>query len=473
MNAQSDFDIAAIDNPEAEQALLGAIMLHNDAVTVVRSMLKPEHFSEPLHQRAYAVIVEMVDKGDHATPITVRPFLGAKDDKIGDITLAQYLARLVSEGTGAYSVKGQAKAVLESWQRRMIVAECRDMIKRACEASPSDEPGSMAASLGDRIVDIVNAGVDAKKSRQYGDLLHAAMETVQARRNDDSGLIRWFLPEVNAVVGAVRPGNLVGLMSDSGGGKTSFSASQCRFAAEAGIPTAFFSIEVTEDEAALQMAAQRIGVSMGEIDEWDLRRGKMEALVDEQASGAHLPLVIEGFAEANIAEIRNRILILKKRMGLRFVMIDHAKMIDLPGRGNDLFAERVNKLYRELKSIAKATGVAIVILIQRNDDWKRRASPKPVPSDAYGGGSVKQNLDVFFSLYRPEPLFRDMYSVEGSSKGRDELADKIERCKGLAWIINHKRRRGEPMKSERVRFEAELTLFKSDAPDVDLPAELF
>lgn len=473
MNASTAFDIAAIDNPEAEAALLGALMLNNDALTVVRAMLKPAYFGEPIHRDLYAVIVEMIDRGDHATALTVRPYLGPSDQQIGEITLAQYLARLIAESAGVYSIKGQAKAVLEAYQRRAIVAECQDTARRACNARVGDDPAAIVAELGDRIVEIVNAGTDAKKSRQYGDLLHAAMQAVQQRRNDATGLIRWFLPEVNDVVGPIRPGNLIGLMSDSGGGKTSFSASQCRFSAEEGVPTAFFSIEITEDEAALQMAAQRIGVSMGEIDSFDLMREKFEALADEQTTSETLPLVIEGFADANIAEIRTRILMLKKRMGLQLVMIDHAKMIDLPGRGNDIFAERVTKLYRELKAVAKATGVAIVILIQRNDGWKARDNPKPVPGDAYGGGGVKQGLDVFFSIYRPEPLYMDMLAIETNGKKRERYAKVLEDTRGFAWIINHKRRRGEPMKAVRVRFDAEFTLFRSDRTDGDLPPELF
>ena len=142
----------------------------------------------------------------------------------------------------------------------------------------------------------------------------------------------------------------------------------------------------------------------------------------------------------------------------------------LPGKSGDIFAERINALYRGLKAIAKSLNVAMVILIQRNDEWKARyksgGSLRPMMGDAYGGGSVKQNLDVWFSLYRPEPLYKELIHQERRTEKRDELIQKYEQSKGKAWLINHKRRRGEPGTSQEIRFEAEFTRFLSSAADM-------
>jgi replicative DNA helicase len=160
-------------------------------------------------------------------------------------------------------------------------------------------------------------------------------------------------------------------------------------------------------------------------------------------------------------------------------------MIALPNP-KDMFAERVNALYRGLKGLAKTLNVAIVILIQRNDDWKKRwqssgahTAFRPVMGDAYGGGSIKQLLDVWFSLYRPEPLFRELIPTmpperlsqaqieSGALTKKQVMIQKMEESRGKAAIINHKRRRGEPGRSPQIGFDAEFTLFKSlmeDAP---------
>ena len=129
------------------------------------------------------------------------------------------------------------------------------------------------------------------------------------------------------------------------------------------------------------------------------------------------------------------------------------------------------------KALAKALNVAIVILIQRNDDWKKRwqagGNFRPVMGDAYGGGSIKQSLDVWFSIYRPEPLYRELIPTmaperisqrdrENGVKTKKEIAvGKMLESEGKAAIINHKRRRGEPGQSPQIAFDAEFTVFRS------------
>ena len=130
-----------------------------------------------------------------------------------------------------------------------------------------------------------------------------------------------------------------------------------------------------------------------------------------------------------------------------------------------MFAGRVNDLYRGLKRIAKEVGIAIIILIQRNDNWKKRPTPKPMEGDAYGGGGVKQNLDVWFSLYRPEVFEDHMKQRAAEMRNQDEktkLLVEIEDQRGKAWFINHKRRRGAPNKSKSVSFKAQTVTFKSN-----------
>src|SRR5690606_21348014 len=114
----------------------------------------------------------------------------------------------------------------------------------------------------------------------------------------------------------------------------------------------------------------------------------------------------------------------------------------------------------------------------RNDDWKQRFRAggymKPVMGDAYGGGSIKQSLDVWFSLYRPEPLYRELIPTlpperkrEGEKTRKEDLIEKMESSRGKAWIINHKRRRGEPGRSPVIAFDADYTLFRSISAQVD------
>src|SRR5690606_24203759 len=115
----------------------------------------------------------------------------------------------------------------------------------------------------------------------YGVLLPNAVDKAAKAGSDASSRIPWFLPEITTALGDIRRGNLIGLMSDSGGGKTSFSLQQCRYAASLGFKSAFFSIEVTDEEAALQAAAQQSHISLGRIDAFTLNTKEKDQLEKE------------------------------------------------------------------------------------------------------------------------------------------------------------------------------------------------
>ncbi len=233
-----------------------------------------------------------------------------------------------------------------------------------------------------------------------------------------------------------------------------------------------FSIEVTAEEAALQIASQRMSIEMDRLDILDLSPKEQEMLGEELERARTIPLQIIPFGQCDLDDIKTHCMEQVRLYGTRLVIIDHAKYITLPGKANELFSERVNALYRGLKSIAKELHITIIILIQRNDGWKKRDNPRPIDGDLYGGGSVKQSMDVLVALYRPEPLLEDKLATATTPKEKERLTRALdgfvrddnsvkEGCRGKAWFINLKRRRGKPKKDETVRFNARYTRFES------------
>lgn len=340
-----------------------------------------------------------------------------------------------------------------------------DVSQRAIALPVDQSPLKLIADLSDELTRISIEGDERAGAAKYGVLLPKALDRVAKASLGQRAFVPWFLPEIEDVAGKIRHGNLIGFMSDSGGGKTSFSLQQCRHAALAGFKTAFFSIEITDEEAALQSAAQASRISLNRLDDFTIDTREKERIEREVMESVNLPFDIVSFSDCNLTDIRIKAEAMKKSRGLDLIVIDHAKMINLPGRPSEMFAERVNALYRGLKDIAKLLDIAIVILIQRNEEWKSRwkngGSIRPIIGDAYGGGGVRQNLDVWISLFRPEPLYKELLSVENRESKRDDLVQKYDRSVGRAWLINHKRRRGEPGQSKEIIFEAEYTMFAS------------
>jgi replicative DNA helicase len=449
------------DAIEAEQALLGAILMRPDAYWSVAGFLREYHFSEEIHGQIYETAGKMIVEGRSANPVTVKSYL-PQDKKIGDLTISQYLARLTSEAVSIINAYDYGRAIIESWCRIQLIGLAGDMDTLA-RCMPVDmTPEKIIGEIANRLTKIATEGNERAGASKYGVILPDAMNKVAKASLDTSGRIPWFIEDITQKLGYMRRGNLVGLMSDSGGGKTAMSLQQCRYAASCGFKTAFFSVEISEEEAALQAAAQQAQVPLSRLDSYTLNSKEESGMEAEMIKSVDLPFYIVGFGECSLSDIRVKAESMVKSLGIDLIVIDHAKMITLPNP-KDIFSERVNALYRGLKALAKSLNVAIVILIQRNDEWKARwrsgGSIRPMMGDAYGGGSIKQNLDVWFSLYRPEPLYKELIPQVHGEEKRGDLLRRYEDSRGKAWIINHKRRRGEPGQSAEIRFEAEYTMF--------------
>lgn len=459
------------DALEAEKALMGAILVNNDAYWRVAGFLNPQHFSSEFLGNVYKTVGTMIAEGRSANPITVKQYIDA-DLMIGDQTAFAFIVSLFADAVNVINAYDYGRAIIEAWSRCQLVSAAKDLEELARYMPVNMTPEKIIAETADRLTRIAQEGNERAGSLKYGVLLPKAIDRAAKASTDMTALIPWFLPEITQVAGDIRRGNLIGFMSDSGGGKTSFSLQQCRHAAIAGFRSAFFSIEITDEEAALQAAAQASRISLGRLDAFTLNTREKENIEAEMLKSMNMPFEIVPFAECTLSDIRIKIEGMKKSVGLDLVIIDHAKMINLPGKPNEMFAERINGLYRGLKAIAKSLDVAIVILIQRNEEWKARmktgGSPRPMIGDAYGGSGVRQSLDVWFSLYRPEPILKEAIPNERSNEKRDELARKYEDSKGRAWLINHKRRRGEPSQQREIKFEAEYTVFSSS--EAEMPA---
>lgn len=468
------------DALEAEQALLGALLQQNEAYWRVAGFLQPHHFDEPFHATLYETIGTMIAEGRSVTPITVKPYLPT-DKKVGDMPLFNYVVHLAADAVNTINTYDYGRAIMEMWSRHQLVSIGETMSALARNMPIDSSPEKIIGMAAGELTRVAVEGNERAAAVRYGVILPNAVDKAAKSAGDASARIPWFLPEIGEALGDMRRGNLIGLMSDSGGGKTSFSLQQCRFAAARGYRSAFFSIEITDEEAALQAAAQEIEVSLGRIDNYTLQTKEESDLEAEMIGSKDLPFYIVGFGECTLSDIKIKAEAMVKSQGLDLIMIDHAKMITLPNP-KDMFAERINALYRGLKALAKTLNVAIVILIQRNDDWKQRFRSggllRPVMGDAYGGGSIKQSLDVWFSLYRPEPLYRELIPTmpperarEGETSKKQDMINKLEQSRGKAWVINHKRRRGEPGKSPVIKFNAEFTRFESERQQE--PAGLF
>ena len=214
----------APQNIEAEQALLGAILVNNDAFYRVSDFLKPEHFHEPLHRRIFEVSGEMVRMGKSANPVTLKTFL-PEVEKIGDMTVAQYLARLAAEAVTIINAEDYGRAIYDLATRRALITVGEDMVNIAFDAPVDMSPREQIEDAERRLFELAETGRYDGGFESFTDAVKTAVDMANAAYMRDGHLsgIATGMRDLDARMGGLQPSDLVIIAGRPGMGKTSLA----------------------------------------------------------------------------------------------------------------------------------------------------------------------------------------------------------------------------------------------------------
>lgn len=447
-------------NPEAESALLGAILINNDAFARVAPFLEAEHFFEPVHGRIYAFMASLIQQGRVASPVTMKTFLPA-DMAIGDFTPLEYLAHLCADATTIANAEDYGRVVRDMAAKRALIEVAEDVLNLAY-----DGPVEMTASkILDDTEDRLGALREGHKLSAMMSLRAHVESSVSAisdaYRNHAPPGWNWPIPEMEQVVdGPLEQGNLYGLLGASGDGKTSATAQTLWNLAEKGVPALFLSGEQTVRRCLWQMHAQRLGISASNIRTGKITEGEFTRIMDDGQKLGKMPLMIEQWSDMKVGALGMRIRAFVKRYGPGVFAVDHVKKIT-PDHPNDILAQQVFQVYEGLKNVAMQTGCAGLILMQRNSEFLNRPVARPVRRDVYGGEGGLQNLDGCLAAFRPEVWLREKMNLVEKQSEQDSIAIRLEAAAGRAEFYSLKTRYGEMGREKVARFEAPYTRFVS------------
>lgn len=477
------------NNVEAEQGLLGACLVNNDAFHLVAPFLMPEHFFEPLHRDTFATISEMISRGKIANPITVKSFM-PEHDKVGDITVGLYLARLASEATTIINAADFGRLIYDLALRRSLIRIGEEMVNVAFDAPLDAEPETQMADVEERISALRMATPTADGNT---DDVSASMDFLMASMSSPkkaaAASIPVPLPEIGDILQepGLTPGNLYGLLGASGEGKTSLMLQFATAACEAGHPVLILSFDQSKDQVLRQMWSQASGISVGQMMRNDpgrterLRAGDWKLLCDARDRMRSFELGIHRLSNMRVSGVtataKRWVNATRKRfdkkglmMPAPLVIVDHVSAVTPEDRRADsgTIASSIN---RPCKAIAEELGVAWLSLNQRNGQGNGRDVPRPIASDLYGGEASRMDYDAILYLYRPE-RWRDMaLRTAKDGKQEEEVRNRFMLRKtwkdagidpeGKAELGAIKVRYGDANISEFVEFEGRYTRYAS------------
>jgi replicative DNA helicase len=463
-------------NFEAEQALLGAILLNNRAIDRVSEFLQPEHFAEPLHGRIYAACRALALKNQIASPITLKSWLGHDPDLIehgGDA----YLARLAGAAATIINALDYGRLVYDLHLRRALIALGEEMVNEAFEPEAGEAARGQIEAAEARLFDLATAGQTEGGFRTFGDTLTKAVEQALAAHKREGKLsgVTTGLIDLDKKLGGLHRSDLVILAGRPSMGKTSLATNIAFNAAHAfqeetteagvkktveGARVAFFSLEMSAEQLATRIIAERAEIASHKVRQGELSQVEFERLVATSQELDKLPLFVDDTPALSVSAVRTRARRLARTHGLDLIVIDYLQLL-APGAGKrpENRVQEISDITRSLKALAKDLDVPVLALSQLSRAVEQREDKRPQLSDLRESGSIEQDSDVVMFIFREEYYLERLKPEDGTPE-MEKWKEDMDRVHNVAEVIIGKQRHG-PVGTVRLRFEGQFTKFSN------------
>jgi replicative DNA helicase len=471
-------------NVEAEQALLGAILINNDAFDRVSDFLRSDHFVEEVHRRIFEIAGTMIRQGKLATPVTLKTFLGEHD--LGGVTVSQYLARLATEATTIINAYDYGRSVYDLALRRELIAIGEDVVNVAYDAPVDSTPREQIEEAERRLYQIAEGGRYDGGFQRFSDALKIAVDMAAKAYEREGSLsgIATGLVDLDRYMGGLQASDLVILAGRPGMGKTALAtniafniarAYQGQTRADGSSETVdggivgFFSLEMSAEQLATRIIAEQSGVASYKIRRGDISESDFRRIADAVTEMQSIPFYIDQTGGISIAQLTARARRLKRQKGLDLLVIDYLQLLSGSKTRGDNRVQELTEITMGLKALAKELAVPILALSQLSRQVEARDDKRPQLSDLRESGSIEQDADVVLFVFREEYYLKNREPRPGTQEHIEWMA-QMESAHGRAEVIIGKQRHG-PTGTIELQFDAEVTRFGSLARE-DTIAEI-
>lgn len=476
---------SAPHNIEAEQSLLGAILVNNDAFYRVSDFLEPKHYFEPLHQTIFETASSLIRMGKIATPVTLKTFLPADTD-VGGMTIGQYLARLAAEATTIINAQDYGRTIYDLALRRDLIGIGEDMVNVAYDAPVDFAPRAQIEDAERRLYELAESGRYDGGFQKFSQALAVAVDLAAKAFQRDGKLsgISTGMRDLDTKMGGLQQSDLIIVAGRPGMGKTSLATNIAYNVAKAyvgelqadgttkaanGGVIGFFSCEMSADQLATRIVAERTGIPSSHIRRGGISEADFDKIREVSIELQSLPFYVDATGGLSIAQLMARARRLKRQKGLDLLVIDYIQLLSGSGkRASDSRVQEITEITTSLKALAKELNVPVIALSQLSRQVESRDDKRPQLSDLRESGSIEQDADVVLFVYREE-YYLAMKEPRPGTPEHEKWRLDMDLAYGKAEVIIGKQRHG-PTGTVDLAFEASVTRFGDLAPDSQLPA---
>jgi len=474
-------------NLEAEQALLGAILVNNEAHDRVSSFLAEEHFFEPLHGRIFQVASHLIHGNKPATPITLKTFFENEEPVDDNLTVPQYLGHLAANATTIINAREYGRTIYDLAQRRSLIIIGEDMVNTAYASTVEEPPEKQIEEAEQQLYALAESGKYGQGFESFSSALRGCIEMADAAYRRGGGLsgISTGLTALDRQMGGLQGSDLIVLAGRPSMGKTALATNIAFNIAKAFQPAAngdthakpeegavvgFYSLEMSSEQLATRIVSEQSQVASEKIRRGMISDNDFRELVRVSQELQNIPLFIDPTGGISIAQLAARARKLKRQHNLGVIVVDYLQLLSGSNKNAGNRVQEITEITTGLKALAKELAVPIIALSQLSRQVESRDDKRPQLSDLRESGSIEQDADVVIFVYREEYYVSRAEPREGSPEHLT-WQDDMDRVLGLAEVIVAKQRHG-PVGTVKLQFTGEFTRFSDLVEDERVPMRM-
>lgn len=459
-------------NIPAEQAVIGAVLHNNELLGRISDIVSPEQFYEPVHQRIFDVILKLTDKGQIATPTTLKNYFD-KDESLSDVGGAEYLIRITGNPNAIINLESYAKVVQDCYMRRRLVDIGSGIVNNAYEHNIDNPSEHQIESAEQSLFELASQGTSDKGFQALRGALSTALtiaETAHKRVDKLSGISTGFT-DLDALLGGLHNSDLLILAGRPSMGKTALSVNlalnACQRLARSHTDktthapsVGFFSLEMSAEQLAARMIAMESGVDSSKMRMGTLTDDEFAKIVEGNKNLYGLPFFIDDTPALSISGLRTRARRLKRKHNLGMLIIDYLQLVRGSSKASEANrVQEISEITQGLKAIAKELNIPVIALSQLSRAVEQREDKRPQLSDLRESGSIEQDADVVMFIFREEYYEERRKPPESDDKKFQEWQARMESCMNITEVIIAKHRNG-PIGTAKLFFSAKTTKFE-------------
>ena len=450
------------NNIEAEQSVIGSILVTNEIFDEINTIIKSENFYDPMHQKIFGAIENLIYKGMLANPITLKNhFEGEKDD----LNVPEYLVKVTKFSTSTRQAIEYSRIIFDMFVRRELIKISEQTIDTA-QLNDLNISGQNIIENSEKLLYELAEGETNSSLVKFDEAMKQTIEMASAAYKNEEGIVGvpTGLRDLDDRLGGLHQSDLIIIAGRPSMGKTAlatniaFNAAQKLQDKSKKSSIAFFSLEMSSEQLSTRILAEQSRIKSNDIRRGRISDEQFDKFIETSKNISELPLYIDETPAISIAAMGNRARRIKRKYGLDMIVVDYIQLMRGTFNNKDGRVQEISEITQGLKAIAKELSVPVVALSQLSRAVEQRDDKKPQLSDLRESGSIEQDADVVMFVYR-EAYYLERKEPRPATVEHAEWQAKMNEVSNLAEIIIGKQRHG-PTGNIMLEFEAMFTKFK-------------